>query len=96
MPRRAEMVLTNKPTKGSTFLKPAFSTIGVIPQKKMVASQSNRVFTSIGNNKVYQPFRDNPLFRIIIFKRKKEHVEGSKKIIQGGDNGTFEREEFPS
>jgi hypothetical protein len=42
--------------------------IGVIPQKKMVASQRARVFSSIVNNsKIYQPFGDNPPFRIIIF-----------------------------
>jgi hypothetical protein len=40
--------------------------IGVIPQNKMVASQRAKVFPSIGNIKIYQPFGDNPLFRIII------------------------------
>ncbi len=84
MPTKAEIVLTNKPAKGSTFLNPAFSMIGVIPQNKMVASQRARVFPSIGNIKVYQPFGDNPLFRIIIFL----------KLILGGSNGAFERERF--
>jgi len=85
MPTRAEIVLTNKPAKGSTFLNAAFSMIGVIPQKKMVASQRARVFPSIVNSKIYQPFGDNPLFRIIIFL----------KLIPGGGYGAFERERFP-
>jgi len=49
MPTKAEIVLTNKPAKGSTFLNPDFSMIGVIPQNKMVASQRARVFPSIDN-----------------------------------------------